>query len=381
MNFNRLLTNPLLVFTVVWCMVVFFSLLEISYSFSGGFSSLFLLFFVSFLGFYLGYFCVRLMFCVASKRVGVYLPGRFYFREGAGFFIFAVVIFSIGIILLNFFLEGLPPFFSILGYETRNYLEYGRLKGVLFGLVIFLFLISFYFSSVLSFFLKVFCLSVLILYVSRGLIVFSVLSYLFLVLLEERFSSAKILAVLVSCLAFMILVIGVVGEYRTGTENFYNALEIKEEFRGISPGIIWVISYVSMPVINIIEVSKVGEYFYGQVMLSSALPAFMAFDQVADSFYQGLLPNPYNTVAGYLKNVFLDFGWVGVLVYNFILGALFYVSAIKFSSLSRAVLLGALFFLFFHDFFVNFTTIFVVLLFYFFNRVFGRLRIAQDFEV
>jgi hypothetical protein len=171
----------------------------------------------------------------------------------------------------------------------------------------------------------------------------------------------------------LVFAIGFLSEYRTSLEFFYSALEIKNEYRDLNTGLLWVITYISMPTINIVELTKFSQYFYGEAMLSSALPAFLSFDQGAELFYTQVLPNPYNTVAGYLKNAYLDFGWIGVFTLNLFIGFLLSCSSIyKFSNLSKSVLLNALLFLFFYDYFINFTTIFVIFLFYFFGRLCQR---------
>lgn len=360
--------HPLAIFLAIWGIIAASVSFRVSYSFQSDLSPLYQLMGVSIAMFALGFFLVALLGNTGRTRHQLTLYRVPVVSYQTHLFMVAVLLLALLIMALNIALDGLPPFFGFLGIETYNYLEYGRLKGVLFGLAAFIVLLSAYARPTLGIIMKAVGLGIFVLYVSRGYIIFSLVGYFFLVLHLRNIRIGRMLLYGLLLLGAMILIMEVVGHYRTGTASFYAALNIKREFQQMNPGIVWLLAYISMPVINIVELTQHSTFFGGKALYSAGMPAFMAVDDEVSRYFASTIPNRYNTASGYLANVFLDFGWYGVALYNLMLGMA--ASAIhRFSSnyLLKSTFLAATALMFFNDYFVYFTTL----------TMFGLAIIAQ----
>ena len=373
MNLKRIISNPLNIFLFIWALILITFQLKIAYFFPSYnylqylYPSISILFFI--LGFLIIKFSIRRK--IIKKVKVTFSKKRFKI------FVFSLFSMVIIIILLNLKLFGMPPFFSFLGYDTYVYLEYGRFKGVLFALLIFIYIISIYATKKFSIFMKLFSIAILLLYVSRGNIIFSIIVYFFLLVYENKLSNKKLFILIHLLIIFVLILFQILGEFRTGTNVFYASLEIKEEYQIENSGLIWLVSYISMPFVNFLELTNHNNLFFGENIISRSLPAFMSFNMESIAFYKSILPNKLNTVSGYLANVYLDFGLVGIILYNFFLGILlsysFYISKNK---ILKSVLITCIALLFFVDYFFYFTTILIIILSIIFNKIiFKRKKI------
>jgi oligosaccharide repeat unit polymerase len=369
---QRIFLSPPFIFAIIWILMLSISMLNISYSFSDEVDVLIFIATLSFLGYFLGYFSL-LLFTNKYKSPIRYknIIHKIDIKKLQGALL-ASVFFICSILIINFYLDGYPPFFSNLGVETKNYVEYGRMKGVLFALIVFLFLISSLFKTkTVDVLIKLFCFGVLVLYLSRGFVIFTLLSWLFFYLFENKktISLLKLIFMITCAFIFILILMSVAGEYRTGTASFIKALEIKDSFLDLDPEILWLVSYISMPTINIVELVQYQQYFMGKATVNAMLPGFMNFDSESREFYASILPNEHNTAGTYLKNVVLDFGILGILIYNYLIGIFSYL-LFKYSSSSliKSVFLAELSLLFFADFFLFFPTLFLLFVLILFNK-------------
>jgi len=371
MNLKALLSNPLFVFVAVWFIIMATFSIRIATFFPDFNIRQYIYPTLSIISFSMGYLSLFLFKTKSIKKSYV----NYFSKKRFNIFIFVLISISLMIISLNIFLYGLPPVFSFFGFDTVVYLEYGRFKGVLFAIAIFLFAISLFATKKLSFFIKFFSITVLLLYVSRGNIVFSILLYLFLLIFENKISNKRLSIYLIVVLVFILLMFQIIGELRTGTEVFYNVLDIKDEFRINNSGLIWLISYISMPFVNFLEITTYDNLYYGQNIISRSLPAFMQFNYDSIEFYKSILPNQYNTVAGYLAPIYLDFGLMGVMFFNSFIGfTTAYIIKFSNNNLVKAILMTAISLLFFVDYFFYFTTIVMLFLsFIFYKFTFRRV--------
>ncbi len=365
MNLKKILSNPLNVFLFIWVLILFTFQLNISYFFPKYTVRELLLPFFSIFYFILGFMTVKLF---KKKKYKIKYCVHFCQRR-FNLFILILIMISLIIVIINIVMFGPPPLMSIFGYHTTVYLEYGRFKGLLFSLLIFIFVSSLYGTKRISYFLKLFSITILLLYISRGNIIFSILTYFFLLIYENRITNKKLFYLSMSLIIIIIVLFQIVGEFRTGTEAFYNVLEIKDIYRIKNSGLIWLISYVSMPFVNLLEVSHYDHLFWGQNIISRSLPAFLSFNQESVEFYKSILPNQYNTAPSYLTPIYLDFGITGFVLYNFFLGAISsYVYHFGTNNLIKSIFITAISLIFFTDYFLFFTTIILIVLSIFFNK-------------
>jgi len=376
MNLKRIVSSPLNIFLIIWILVISTFQLRVATFIQGYNIDQFIfplvgIFYFS-IGFILIYFLKRIN--KKQKKFEFYLSNVRFIIFYYFLLFFIIIIFFIN---LNFF--GLPPFLSFFGYDTSVYLEYGRFKGLLFGLLIFLFLISMYTTKKLSIFMKFISILILLLYVSRGNIIFSILAYFFLLIYENKITNKKLVFISIFMIIFILVLFQILGEYRTGTEAFYNALEIKDEFQINNSGIIWLISYISMPFVNFLELTHHSHMYYGENIISRSIPAFLNFNAEAVDFYKSTLLNQYNTVSGYMGPVYLDFGLLGIIMYNFFLGlVLGYSYYFSKNNLIKSILITAIFLSFFVDYFFYFTTIVLIILSIIFNKFVLKRRYLNN---
>lgn len=124
-----------------------------------------------------------------------------------------------------------------------------------------------------------------------------------------------------------------------------------------------------MPFVNFLALTNYDHLYFGQNIVSRSLPAFLSFNAESIEFYKSIIPNQYNTVSGYLSPVYLDFGIIGVIVYNLFLGILSsYTYYFGKNNLIKSILITAISLLFFVDYFFYFTTILLILLSLLFNK-------------
>lgn len=374
----KFIINPIFIFIFIWIIMLVFWSLNIAYFFKEYYTLAFFLCLISIIFFSIGYFLIYLInnsFIIKEEKFLCILN-----KKKVNIFVFILLLLSIGVVILNFILYGLPPFFKFFGYYTIDYLHYGKFKNLLFANLIFLFVISYFYKNIfISLFLKIFSLFILILYVSRGNIIFMVLFYMFLVLTDKRIKIYKIFIILLFLFIGVILLFQIIGEFRTGNEIFYNVMEIKDKYRIKNAGIIWIIAYMSMPFENLLEfIHHNIPMFLGENILSRSLPAFLSFNQNALSIYKNLLPNPYNTVPTYLGWIFFDFNWLGIIIFNFLIGLVSgYIFFIKKNKLFLSLLLTCIFLIFFNDYFFFFMTIIIGIYVCIFNRfLIKRIKIG-----
>lgn len=267
---------------------------------------------------------------------------------------------AIGIMVLNLKLDGLPPAFGFFSFDTTSYLEYGRLKQLLFPL-----LISIVVNSSLdpSRFWKYawgsFGLVSLFLYVTRGEILAALLQVFFVFSLTSRVNKRKLLlsgGLVALGLAF---IASLVGNNRTAQSSFFQVLQIRREFWDWPMISLWAISYFSIPISNFCWI--VHNFQFHTSTLSFLYPALPAFWTPID---------PHESITGYahvidgvhtyLSTYYLDLSYVGILLINFVIGtgcALLMRKGLSRHFLTSAVFLACLSYIFFVDNFMPLSTL------------------------
>jgi oligosaccharide repeat unit polymerase len=362
-------------------MLIFFHL-KIAYFFGDYEGLSYIIYFTSLFYFCLGFFTCFFIKKQQKKQKGLLI--FFYKKDLLKYFVYFLILLSVIILILNYIMFGPPPLISFFTKKYIDYLHYGKLKNILFANAIFLFVISYFYKRrIISFLLKLFSISILLLYVSRGNIIFMFLFYIYYYLMNNSISNLKLFFYFIFSLIGVILLFQIIGEYRTGNNVFYNILEIKEQYRISNAGLIWIIAYLSMPFDNLLNfISHNLNYFgYGENIISRLLPAFMQFNHLSMNIYYNLLPNKYNTVGTYLSWIYFDFGILGILLFNFFIGIIsgYVWFFLKSKRLFVSLLLTCLSLIFFSDYFFYFMTI-ILLIYSFIFENFIIKRFKYDFH-
>lgn len=255
------------------------------------------------------------------------------------------------IVLFNLIKHGFPPALSFWGQETKNYVEYGSLKQVLYAVlpVVMCF-------SVLAkkYSYLILCMFVYFLFVARGPFLTGVSSVLIFSFLLGRIKLRTIILIFI----ISMLLNSVVGEMRTGKALFLDYMNIRLEKSDWDMSVLWFVSYVATPFSNmmwIIHDGLIGPF--GQSLIT-LLPGSGRDGIIDDVSY------PYKIIDGahgYLTPIFNDYGLVGVAFFNLILGVSFCIIHRKGSVVLYSYFLGLLVFIFFYNAFLQLVTLLSVL--------------------
>jgi hypothetical protein len=265
------------------------------------------------------------------------------------------------IVVFNWVSVGPAPVLGFFGAETSVYAEYGRFKQVLFPVAMALSLnSSLEESAVRRWLWRCFSSGTLLAYVARGPILIAVVQALVLYSIRTSASKRKIYIRAGVAIVIALVAMDIVGENRTAQESFFQALEIKEDFRNWPMAIVWPISYISIPISNLCWIVK-GAHFNEPTVsfLYPVLPSFWA----PASPHEAAVSDSHivDGTHTYLANYFLDFSWAGIVGCNFLIGLLggflTHRERISRQFMTSPIILSAFSFIFFWDFFVSLPTI------------------------
>ncbi|HED37856.1 MAG TPA: oligosaccharide repeat unit polymerase [Ignavibacteria bacterium] len=349
-KFDIIITHPLLIFIVVWLMSVFLYSLRIAWFMPDDVYLLYKLFFVSTVYFAIGFYPFQFI-----KKKSDIEPSRIIMPDRLKLLTLTFSGVIVAILLFNLKYYGYPPLFSLFHLAAFNYMEYGNFKGLLCPMLSILFLISvFEKKRYLNVTMKGFPILIFILYMTRGFLISTLIQYFFLLLILKKINFKKTLLISIAGFILIISTMSIIGGIRTGNEHFKEIMEIKNEYRHLNSGILWTIGYISFPFANLISIIKnSNELFMGSIIFNNSIPAFLQHNSYLN-YYNSLLPNKANTVSTYLGLPYLDFGIIGLICMNYLLGligGMFYASHIKrVYHIPFAIYLSVLTLLFFYDF-------------------------------
>ena len=268
---------------------------------------------------------------------------------------------SFVLVVYNFFAFGLPPAAAFIGFSTFDYQEYGRFKQALQPMLGALFLSSLLDTSRLRRWLgSSFALGIMVAYVLRGPLLMALAQAVILSSIRSRTSKRKIYIRALAMILVALLLMSIIGNYRTPQDVFLSYMEIKPEFRDWPMALLWPITYVSVPISNLCWIVH-GAHFTEPTMsfLYPVLPAFWTPINPHDAAVSD--SHIIDGVHTYLANYFLDFSWFGIIAANFGIGILsgFLVNRQRITRylLLSPVVLSAMAFIFFWDFFIYLPTL------------------------
>jgi oligosaccharide repeat unit polymerase len=265
------------------------------------------------------------------------------------------------IVIFNYLTVGPPPIFGFFGVSTVVYLEYGRLKQILFPMAMALFVNSaLEESGVRRWFWRCASLGTLLVYVARGPILMAVSQALVFYSIRTSASRRKIYLRAVVAVLIALVAMDVIGDNRTPEDLFFAGMDIKNEFRDWPMAVLWPVAYFSAPISNMCWIVKNTHFtaptfsFIYQLLPAFWLPASPHKAAVSDSHI-------VDGVHTYLANYFLDFSWPGIVGCNFAIGLaagfMTHRERISRKFLSSPVILSAIGFIFFWDFFTTLSTV------------------------
>jgi len=260
------------------------------------------------------------------------------------------------IMIFNWVLTGPPPAVG----DPSSYLTYGRFKQVLFPV-----LVTVTVNATLdpsrwrkALFI-LFGMAGMTLYITRGLLMVALLQMFFVFALKTRMSKRKLYTILICFLAFVVVVITVIGNARTAQGVFLEYLQIKHKYSDWPMAYLWLTSYVSIPFSNLCWLFAKGT-FHGPTLafLYPLLPSFLAPPDPHAYIHEDL--SIIDGASTYLAAYALDFSYLGIYLANLLLGVgcgWMRERALPRSLLVASIFLTCLSFIFFSDMFTPLSTI------------------------
>lgn len=264
----------------------------------------------------------------------------------------------LSIIAFNWVTQGPPPLFGHIG----DYLIYGRLKQILFALLVVVTVNATFDSSKLrKCAYVIFGLAWLLIYMSRGFAVQAAMQILFAHSLK---TSVRLKWIYLAALAGVVsVVIGAtaLGNQRTAKEVFLVFMQIRPKYNDWPSAFLWLDSYIAVPFSNLCWlVDKIP--FHGPTLsfLYSLLPSFWNPADPHASIHDDV--RIIDGVSTYLMNYVLDLSYFGVFFANFLLGVGCGWARVRGGGrqmLATAVFMVSLLFIFFVDYFSILSTVII----------------------
>jgi len=349
-----LFCDPLVIFVGNWVLMVISLSPQITYVTYPHMGMPLELFGISLASFLVGYFGLR-----------KFLRGRAAAPEIPAFKLDVTLLWRLNLILclgaliiiaFNWALSGPPP---ALGDPT-SYLRYGRFKQVLFPLLVIVTV-----NAVLDTvrwrraLFMVFGIAGMTLYVTRGLLMVSLVQMFFVFSLKTRISTRRLYTILICFIAFAIIVITVIGNARTAQDVFLEYLQIRLRYSHWPMAYLWLTSYVSIPFSNLCWIFANGSFHRPTFsFLYPLLPSFLAPPD-PHAYIHGD-PRIIDGASTYLVAYALDFWYLGIGLANVALGmgcGWLRERALPRGPLVAAILFTCLSFIFFSDMFTPLSTI------------------------
>ncbi|MGD0893719.1 MAG: O-antigen polymerase [Terracidiphilus sp.] len=268
------------------------------------------------------------------------------------------------IVAINLKTAGLPPAFSFFSLDTKDYLEYGNLKQILFPLLVAILVnVSLDPSYRFKLFFGGFASIVMGLYLTRLNLMFAAFQIIVLFALTSRVRTRKLYVVAAISVLCALMLANVLGNNRTSRAVFMEFLQIKSAYSDAPMPFLWAASYFSIPISDMSWIAL--EFPHEQLHLSSLYPILPGFWTPEDP-NQTFIDSDARIIDKahtYLSTYFMDASYLGVVIINLLIGlasGYFMTGHRTTSPLVFAVLLAAIMFLFFFDLFTPLSTLFLV---------------------
>jgi hypothetical protein len=305
--------NPIVLFFAVWSLMLASLSVHVSYVIYPGLATPLLIFAVSAASLLLGFFA-------STAVLDDHSPG-----EPSSFLIDVTRLWrlnllfcflALSLIAFNWLADGPPPAIG----DPGTYLEYGKLKQVLFPLLTCIAVNATLDTSRLRRFLFIsFAVCWLGLYVARGILLIAFMQIFFLSSLRSRASAKKQMLLALGALAVAITGMTIIGNLRTAHDIFIAFLQIRSDYSDWPMAFLWIVSYISIPFSNLCwMVAHGSSHGPSFAFLYSLLPSFMAPADLYSDVHGRL--DIIDNASTYLQSWALDFSYLGIYFVNLLIG-------------------------------------------------------------
>lgn len=230
-----------------------------------------------------------------------------------------LVIFLIEII----YSKGFPLLWKLTG-SGLTYFDFGvpSLNGVFCGLVMLFGAYSLFLSGMD----KYICLSIGVLIINRQLIIAIVIEGIIFKIITSKKEIKHLGLKLIITVIVGIIVFSLIGNMRTGEEEFLRVGQFKKEYDWVPTSVKWVYSYLCFSIsnFNLLVSQTMGFENFGASCFNYLLPTVLSnlFSIKENATYGYLVSNNFTVSTSY-PELYLDFGLLGIIFQAFFIAALF----------------------------------------------------------
>lgn len=228
----------------------------------------------------------------------------------------AIIIFLVEII----YSKGLPIIWKLLG-SSKGYFDFGipSINGAWYGLIILLGAYSFA-NKTKDRYLY---LAIGLVIISRQIIMSILIEAIVYMLLKREIKVDK--KKIIVLIFIVIIGFSVLGNFRSGNSTMDDIFYAKEKYQDIPTAIKWIYSYMTFSITNVDNLINLtdGAVNYGASMLHDVIPTILLdFINVKVNYSPYYLELINFNVSTYLPSIYLDFGIIGIAIFNFLMGFL-----------------------------------------------------------
>ena len=342
---RNIIFGPFTIFFIVWNVVLFLYAFHFSKLLYFSTTQAFLATYFIISSFFIGWMFAKLVLynkTTAKNHIVRYLFIEKLIKRKKIFFYLWCLFTFVEII----YCRGVPVIWLVLG-NGKTYFDFGipTIHGLLNSLILTLSLVSYYLYIITSkkkhLLIPVFtCLWALVV-ISRNLLIVNVIQLVILHFYFVKINYAKLTKSLI-LLLLLVLVFGIVGDFRTGKDDFFNLAAVSSNYPTWLPsGFLWVYMYLVTPLNNLINVFNViiPEWSFGLtnstvLLIPSFLRTLIYGDLSYDSTYY-LVTQAFNVSTAYI-DPYRDLGYFGIFMFSSVAG--FFVTLLGAKTNFKAIL-------------------------------------------
>lgn len=246
------------------------------------------------------------------------------------------------LVIFEIIYSGYIPLFSMLSSDSISQFNFGikSLHGMVmsFGALLFTtwFFIFYITKSKTALLWSIFILLLFALMVTRKMMIVSILQAAILIFYLRHDNKVIIKFSLYGILTLVIF--GIIGDIRTGREIFLSLSHFTVDYPEWLPtGFGWIYIYITTPIANLVSAIDMTTYFsYDFSFTKGLLPSFIrvVFFDVDDNAFDNewQISGAFNIATGFI-GIYKSFGYIGIFLFNFILGFIYKILIIKTNNL------------------------------------------------
>lgn len=230
---------------------------------------------------------------------------------------------AIGIFVIEIFYSGgVPLIWKFLG-NGKTYFDFGipSVNGALYGLIVCLGAYSIFTKSKDKY-----------IYILMGVLVLSrqvLISMLIEAIVYAAYSGRLKVTIKRAGVIVIAVVLGftILGNFRSGSEIMDSVFRPKEEYNSLPSSVKWIYSYMTFSISNFNNLVSMteGGVNHGASIASDVMPTVLVRHiKFEPEFKSNYLVSPSYNVSTYLPNLYLDFGVIGIAIFNVLIGLLGY---------------------------------------------------------